>query len=579
MSVQNFETLRRRVIRHLERIYPGRDNERLADTVIARMGIDDNCCSPEPHASLWSEEDIYLITYGDSLRCDSEPPLKTLRRFLRTQLHDTITAVHILPFFPWSSDDGFAVINYAEVNDALGDWEDIEAIAHKFDLMSDLVINHCSSRSLWYENFKAGKEPGKEYFRTAEPDSDLSQVVRPRTSPLLKPVETANGIRHVWCTFSHDQIDLDFANPQVLLEFLGIIRQYLDHGVRIFRLDAVAFLWKELGTRCINLPETHEMIRLLRVLIEHAAPGSIIITETNIPNMENLSYFGNANEAHCVYNFSLPPLLVHTLLTGNSQALKNWLMSLPQTQQGTCYLNFIASHDGIGLRPVEGLLTEHEVNQMVRSMEGFGGRISWRSLSSGQMRPYEMNIALFDACRGTLAGADNHQIDRFVCAHAMMLSLAGIPALYIHSLLGTENDQERVERTQHNRHINRHQWDCNRLLDLLGDDNTHHAEVFRRLRTLIAIRADQRAFHPNAPQFALHVGNQIFALWRQSLDQEQCIFALNNISSIPQTLAFDEINVPPAQQWRDLITGRVYDDPMTILEIAPYQTIWLSNEE
>jgi sucrose phosphorylase len=569
--------LKQRVITHLDAVYGGSDNSTLAQALLERFGIADDCASPAPHENLWSERDIVLITYGDSLQRPDEKPLETLRSFLHRHLKECVSAVHILPFFPWSSDDGFSVINYVEVNEALGEWSDIEAIASEFDLMADLVINHCSSRSLWFENFKADRDPGRDYFRLCAPDADLSQVVRPRTSPLLRSVETVAGTRHVWCTFSHDQIDLDFSNPTVLLEFAGILRQYLEHGVRIIRLDAVAFLWKELGTPCINLPQTHELIRLLRLLVEHAAPSSIIITETNLPNHENLSYFGNANEAHSIYNFSLPPLLVQALVTGNGQALRNWLMSMPPTQQGTCYLNFIASHDGIGLRPVEGLLSEHEVNQLVRTLERFGARISWRTLSDGRPHPYEINVALFDAMRGTEAGEDGWQIERFLCAHAIMLAMEGIPAIYIHSFLATGNDERRVELSQHNRAINRHQWDMAELEAQLATPDSAHAQVFARLRELIRLRMAQPAFHPNAVQYTLQLGDGLIALWRQSLDQRQHIFAIHNITDRPQQFSLAAVNLPEADGWYDLIGGDTCPDRLCQLTLAPYQCLWLSN--
>ena len=346
--------LRDKLYAHLEQIYPQRELSRLVELLIELMELDQRCFMPEAHKNLWDERDCLMIAYGDSLQREGEWPLHTLHDFLRRECRGVISGVHILPFYPWSSDDGFAVINYVEVNPSLGEWQDINAISRDFDVMADLVINHCSSRSQWFENFKQRRDPGKDYFVEADPEWDLSAVVRPRTSPLLAEVQTLDGKRHVWCTFSHDQVDLNFANPEVLLEFVRIVRHYLDQGVRIFRLDAVAFLWREPGTNCLNLNQTHEMVRLLRSLIEHAAPDAILITETNIPLRENLAYFGNANEAHLVYNFSLPPLLLNALVSGDSSALNRWMMGMPAAQDGTTYFNFIASHDGIGLRPAEG---------------------------------------------------------------------------------------------------------------------------------------------------------------------------------------------------------------------------------
>jgi sucrose phosphorylase len=483
--------------------------------------------------------------------------------------------VHILPFYPWTSDDGFAVVDYLQVNTSLGDWDDILAIGAKYDLMADLVINHCSASSQWFENFLRNEEPGKDYFVTASPRDDLSLVVRPRTSPLLCEVESVDGRRHVWCTFSHDQVDLNFRNPEVLKRMVEIIRHYLDNGVRIFRLDAVAFLWKEPGTSCLNLRKTHEIVRLLRTLIEHARVDAMIITETNIPNQENLSYFGNANEAHCVYNFSLPPLLVNTLVTGDCFYLKQWMMSMPPPQHGTAYFNFIASHDGIGLRPAEGLLSDDELQTLISTMRRFGGHVSYRALDSGENKPYEINIALFDALQGTVAGPDEYAVDRFVCAHAIMLGLEGIPGIYLHSLLGTRNDMERLERTGQNRAINRHQWQLDELEAALADPGTEHARVFQGLMNLLSIRQRQAAFHPNATQFTLHLGAKLFGFWRQSMDRRQSIFCITNISDQPQLLQLSDINLIEAQDWTDLISDEDCNSQQLLL--APYRTVWISN--
>ncbi|MDJ0832433.1 MAG: sugar phosphorylase [Gammaproteobacteria bacterium] len=571
--------LRERLTNHLQLIYPREDIPQLMEQLIAIMDLDRCCQKHKKYRNNWSQQDILAISYGDSFLREGERPLQTLRTFFNEQFADAINCIHILPFYPWSSDDGFAVINYKQVNDKLGDWQDIEQIAQEFKLMADLVINHCSSRSEWFEQFKQGRAPGKDYFISVDPATDLSQVVRPRTSPLLKEVETAEGTQHVWCTFSHDQVDLNFANPQVLLEIVSIVDFYLSRGVQIFRLDAVAFLWKEIGTSCLNLPQTHEIVRLLRTLIEHKNPNSIIITETNIPNRENLAYFGNANEAHVIYNFALPPLLLHTLLTGNNYYLNNWLMSMPPAQDGTTYLNFIASHDGIGLRPIEGILSDQEIDMIADSMQAFGGRISWRNLGNDEVRPYELNISLFDALSGTLEGKDQWQMDRFVCAHAIMLSLEGIPAFYIHSLLATENDRDKMEATGNNRSINRHEWQCDDLGLLLNNQNSHHSLVLSRLKQLISLRSKQPAFHPNATQYTLHLGEGIFSFWRQSRKREQSIFCIFNITNQPQQVPLTSVNLIETSRWHDLLSGDVYNDLFANLELAPYQCLWITNRD
>ncbi|MBL6689514.1 MAG: sugar phosphorylase [Pseudomonadales bacterium] len=569
-------SLRDRIILHLEVIYPDLDTS-LADRLMQAMGYDGEQASPDPHLNRWDESDVITITYANSVTRDSETPLHTLQEFLDHHLHDTITDVHILPFFPYSSDDGFAVLNYRQVNGSMGEWEDIESIASRYRLMADLVVNHCSSRSEWFEQFKRNEAPGRDYFFTVPPDADVSEVVRPRTNPLLQAVETLDGTRHVWCTFSHDQVDLDFRNPELLLEMVEIIAFYLDRGVRVFRLDAIAFLWKVPGTSCLNLPETHEVVRLFRTLIEHREPDALIVTETNIPNRENLAYFGNANEAHIIYNFALPPLLLHAMVTGNNHYLRNWLMSMPPAQDGTTYLNFIASHDGIGLRPIEGILTEEETGQLLLTMQSFGGRVSWRNLNHDEVKPYEINISLFSAMQGTLQGPDEWQVERFVCAHTIMAALEGIPAFYIHSLTATENDQAKFEATGNNRAINRHVWDADVLDHVLADENTDSSRVMARLKSMLAIRKQQPAFHPNATQYTLHLGEGLFCFWRQSRRREQSIFCIHNITRHQVSFTLSDLNLVETNEWRDLFKGEVFEDFLQVVELAPYQCLWLTN--
>ena len=577
-----FSPLKKKLLDQLTFIYKGVEVEQLlpeiAQELIDIMDIGDKPDLPIPFQNNWSEKDVCLITYGNSIVKDNEAPLKTLKRFIDNNTKKQINSVHILPFFPYSSDDGFSVIDYSSVNESLGSWQDIEAISGDYKLMADIVINHCSSRSAWFQNFIRGEDNGHDFFFTASPDDDLSDVTRPRVSPLLREVETANGTKHVWCTFSHDQVDFDFRNPAVLKAFVSIVKLYLDAGIQIFRFDAIAFLWKVVGTNSINLPQTHEVVRLLRLLIETRVPESVIITETNIPNTQNLTYFGNSNEAHGIYNFSLPPLLINTLLTGDCSYLKRWLMSMPPAQDGTMYFNFIASHDGIGLRPAEGLLTDDELGELAQTIAGFGGKVSMRTTETGEQKAYELNIALYDALQGTVNGKDEWNFERFICAHTIMFGLEGVPGLYIHSLLGTQNDYLKVENTQQNRSINRHRWEEDALKTALGDDSLHHGKVLSAITDLIDIRIKQPAFHPNATQFTLHLGVTLFGFWRQSLNRKQSIFCISNVTDKPVKLVLSELNLIMTENWIELISGLEITSITENLELSPYQTVWISNQ-
>ncbi|MBU3002879.1 sugar phosphorylase [Paraglaciecola arctica] len=577
------EQLTERVEHHLAVIYEDIELQtqypELCRQLLRTMRIDDGevLIEPKRHHNNWDQRDVMLITYGDSIEASGEKPLQTLHHFLKDYCGDAINSVHILPFFPYSSDDGFSVIDYSTVNESLGNWDDIKSITSDYRVMSDVVINHCSSRSLWFQNFIKGEGPGSDFFYTASIEDDVSNVVRPRTSDLLRLTETKNGEKQVWCTFSHDQVDFDFRNPVVLDTFVSIIRQYLDMGIRIFRLDAVAFLWKKIGSSCINLEQTHEVVRLLRTLIEHAVSDAVIITETNIPNRQNLTYFGNANEAHGIYNFSLPPLLVNTLVTGSCKHLKSWLGSMPPSQNGTFFFNFIASHDGIGLRPAEGLLEDQELTTLVNTMQNFGGRISWRTSEEGKQKAYEINIALYDALQGTIKGTDKWGLDRFICAHSIMFGLEGIPGIYIHSLLGTGNDYERVKNTSHNRSINRHKWNYAELQEQLSAPYSQHSKVHCRMIKLLNIRKQQAAFHPSATQFTLQLGEQIFGFWRQSTDRRQSIFCIYNISDEPQVIRLSDLNLIGTDLWFDLISDQTISLEDLECQLTPYQAMWISN--
>lgn len=568
---------------YLEIIYPGKDTDTLARKATAVFepvhdSQGDSCASAIP---LWSEKDIALLTYGNSLEEENVRPLTTLDRFLKDYARDRFSIVHILPFFPYSSDDGFAVMDYYTVNPSLGTWDDIRKIAGRCRLMADLVVNHTSSRILWFENFKKGLHPGKDYYITVDPESDLSRVIRPRTSPLLQEVSTPDGPRYVWCTFSHDQVDLDFKNPDVLMEFLSIIRHYLDNGVQVFRLDAVAFLWKEARTICLHLGQTHKIVKLMRTLIQAHNPRAIIITETNVPARENLSYLGLGDEAQMIYNFPLPPFLVNTMVTGNSKGITDWLKTMPDTMETTTCLNFIASHDGIGLRPVEDYFSRQEMRQLIDLMKAFGGRISTRAVNGHPDKPYEINISLWDAMKGTVHGReDNFQAERFICAHTIMLGLKGIPAFYINSLLGTENDYDRRENLQSNRAVNRHVWNYPDLCEKLADPGDHHHQVFFAFCSLMDKRKQHMAFHPDAGQTTFNINRNVVAFQRRpdETGNTSALLCIHNITGQAVLIPPEDLPATWRQAGEDLISEKSIQLDKG-LGLAPYQSMWIKREK
>ena len=443
--------------------------------------------------------------------------------------------------------------------------------------MADIVINHASKQSEYFREFIRGNKIYKDFFITLDKNEGFETVVRPRSSDLFQEIEISNQKKYLWCTFSHDQIDLNFKNPRVLLFFIKLIYLYLKHGIKVFRLDAVAFLWKEKSTNCLNLPQTHEVVKLFRTILDHYNQNTLLITETNLPNLENLSYFGNGDEANAIYNFTLPPLLLWTLLMGDSTALRKWSMGMPPAKEQTTYFNFIASHDGIGLRPTENILTNKERDTLIDIVKEFGGVISNRKKPDGTETVYELNIALLDAMKGTFKGIDHMQVERFIACHAIMLSLEGIPAFYIHSVLGTTNDYELMKKNSQNRSINRKSWDINEIKNKLLDDKSINNQVYKSIINLVKIRKKQPAFHPNAIQFTFNLGKNFFGIWRQSLDKKQSIFSVTNVTNIFQYLDLTELNLIESEKWWELINNNEITNIKSIIALKAYQTVWISN--
>jgi sucrose phosphorylase len=571
-----FERLRDRLARLYGEEYLPRLLGRL-ELLAGRYGVG-QCPPEEPGNGLWDQRDAVLIAYGDMVSRGEEAPLQTLKRFVEGHLGDAVSAVHVLPFFPSSSDDGFSVEDYREVDPALGGWEQIRSLAQRYRLMVDLVINHVSAQGPWFRSYSNGVAPARHFFIEVEPGTDLTSVTRPRTHPLLRPVQTPSGERFVWATFSHDQIDLDFRNPDVLFELMDVLLFYVHQGARIIRLDAIAYLWKEIGTSCIHLPQTHQVVKLMRDLLELLAPGVILLTETNVPHAENLRYFGDGDEAQMVYQFSLPPLLLQALETGSARYLSEWAASLEPPPAGCTYFNFTASHDGIGVRPLEGLLPEAELEDLVTRMEQKGGRVSRRTNPDGSETPYELNIAYFDAL-GSPGRRDNELcIARFLCSQTLMISLQGVPGIYFNSLIGAPNWLAGVEQTGRARTINRRKWSETELEGLLEDRSNPASRILPEYVRRLQIRAAHPAFHPDAPQKVLQLPQSFFGLVRIAPDGLEKVLVLANVTMDPQRLGTARLENGFAETaWHELIGDwRAEGADLPSLELAPYQVLWLS---
>ena len=520
-----------------------------------------------------SEKTSLVISYGDNIYSSQSSSMKIFQKFFQKNLEKLFDTIHFLPFYPSSSDSGFAVKDHYQIDKKIGNWSDLKKISKSKKIMADVVINHASARGLWFKNFLKRKKPGKDYFLTVNSKFNTSKVVRPRDHKLLKKIKIFEKNDYLWRTFSPDQIDLNFKNPTVLLRFIKIIIHLINNGVTIFRLDAIAYLWKQNGTKCINLSQTHEIIKLLRVVTSLLNVQTLIITETNLPEKENLSYFGKNNEANWVYNFSLPPLLIHAFLFENSSYLNQWSRKLPSTKHGNCYLNFIASHDGIGIRPTEGILNEKTLGSFLKRLKKNGSKFSYRKVQNKSKKVYEANITVFDALRKSDFDPKGlFFLERYVSAHAIMISFEGIPAVYFNSLFGKSNDEAKYIITGNNRDVNRYKWNFNNITTKLRDKKSKQSIFYRNIGALLEIKRKQKAFHPNASRFNINLGSKIFCFKRISKDKKQSIICMTNLSSKIQTPNFTKKG-----SYRDLLNSNLKFREGNSLILKPFQTVWLTN--
>ncbi len=514
-----------------------------------------------------------LICYGNSVTDGNKKSLKVFNNFYKKHLKNNFDSVHFLPFYPSSSDSGFAVKDHYKIDPRLGSWRDVKKITNSCNVMADLVINHSSARGLWFSNFLKNKSPGKDYFFTVDKNFNSKKVIRPREHKLLKKIKLSDETKYLWRTFSPDQIDLNFKNPKVLIRFIKIIFNLINNGVRIFRLDAIAYLWKENGNTCINHTNTHNIIKFIRLVCNLLKTECIIITETNLPEKENLSYFGNNDEANWIYNFSLAPILVYSLLFEDSNKITKWSKNFPIAKLNNNYLNFIASHDGIGMRPIEGILSTNTQRKFLIRLKKNGGEFSYRKVQGVKKKVYEANITLFNAFK--YSDFDKSGIfgfERYMAAHTIMISFDGIPAIYFNSMFGNSNDNSKYIISGNKRDLNRYRWNKDKIEDHLKDQNSKQNKYYKNMSNILAIRRKQKAFHPNAIRKTLKLGANFFGIKRVSTDNKQSIYCITNMTSKLQLLKVNK-NI---FYKRNLFNSKLTKKSGKI-QFEPFQTVWLTN--
>ena len=548
----------------LAEIYPEKDVEIIALSIKNLIGKYQNLVKPS--TSQLTHKDIVLIAYGDHVKTDGEMPLQTLAKFATKYLYDHIDSIHILPFYPYSSDDGFSVIDYYQVNPDLGTWQDVEALAKDYKLMFDAVVNHISSQSKWFQGYLNGKEQYENYFIEKSPDTDLSAVVRPRALPLLSKFKDAKGnTRHIWTTFSQDQIDLNYENPKVLLQVLDVLLFYISKGAKLLRLDAIGFLWKVPGTTSIHLPQTHSIIQLVRLVLGQVSKEVTLVTETNVPHQENISYFGDGtNEAQMVYNFTLPPLLAFSLLKEDTKTLQAWAASLSLPSQQTCFFNFTASHDGVGVRPLQGIVPDADIDFLAKTAKKHGGYISYKNNPDGSQSPYELNCNYLDL----IAHPDEEEgvrIKKMLLTQGVALCMPGVPGIYFHSLVGSGNYKKGVEATGMKRTINREKLDYEVLCKELEAPNSFRAKLYKQFLHLIDTRKKYQVFNPFGDFKFPKVHKNVFAIER--VGETQKILCLFNFSSKTIELDLGETS------GENVLTG--LNENLKALKLKAWEQKWI----
>ena len=526
----------------------------------------------------WNESHSVLITYADSIYKNGEATLITLQDLLSKHFGSLSKVVHILPFLKSTSDGGFAVSSYDSLEEKFGCWDDLKSISKNHDLMADLVLNHVSSSHPWVQQFIKSQEPGISNVFSPKQNLDWSNVVRPRSSSLFSQINTEDGPKQVWTTFGPDQIDLNWHNPKMTIEFLNLIINYLSNGVKWLRLDAVGFIWKESGTTCLHLPKAHSIVKILRIFLDNLLTNGVLITETNVPQKENLSYLLPEDVAHMAYNFPLPPLLLEAIITSRADILNSWICNWPDLPEDTTLFNFTASHDGVGLRALEGLMSDQRIKDLLINCEKRGGLVSHRRLSNGIDKPYELNISWWSAMEDSGRDANRYQYERFILTQLLVMALKGVPAFYLPALLASENDIKSFSMTGQRRDLNREKFKSENLLSIFENPESNATRNLECLRHAMNIRSTLKQFHPISEMECLTQGRSDIVVIKRSSGVNS-VFAVHNMTEnkINFQLIDDELPVLIKNDlnMQDYLTSKKYNSKNIILD--PFQVVWLSS--
>ena len=373
---------------------------------------------------------------------------------------------------------------------------------------------------------------------------------------------------------------LNFRNPRVLLEMLDVLLCYRGHGADWLRLDAAGYMWKELGTPSIHHPNTHRLLQVLRDALAGRA-DLVSVAEVNEPQDTILPYLGSTEagvESDLVYQFAHFPLAVHALLSGDAGHYKRWLGTL-EPFAGRQFITVFGSHDGMGRKPVIGLLPDADLERLVTMLAADHGALPNYALQAGGGRIiYELCATPWSLInRADAEEPLQLQVDRYAACAALGLTLRGVPAFYINGLLGVPNRLDPGQLDE-NRSINREQFDEQALYAELDARGSQMRRVLERLLHLIAVRAAEPAFAPGGPPLrVLDSPPAVVAVVADGRGRR--VVALTNISAAPQRLRLDTALFNWRRSASELITGAEWTEPaepVWELLLEPYEVLWLA---
>lgn len=545
----------------LQTLYPTKPN--LADEIEALLG---QSTSRNASTRAFSEKDIVLILYPDHIAENGKPSLETLSTFLDTYVKDAVNTIHLLPFYPSGGDGGFAVADYENVDPKYGMWKHITHLAKKYRIMVDFVANHTATTHKWFVEFLNGNKKYQDYFLWFDKQVDTSWAYRTRTSPLLTPFEKKDGSRvWVWTGFSPLQADLNYQNPDVFLDMTKILIHYLNMGASLIRIDAAGYLWKQIGTSSVHMPQTHTILAIWRAIMAEMKPNVYLITETNVPNNINVQYFGKTiPEAHIVYNFGLSPLLLYTFMQKDTTVLNDWTKTLHTPRTDTTYFSITQTHDGVNVRSVDGVLSTEQITHLAQRTKQVGGGINSRLLPDRTTEPYELDV-VYKSFLGSS--------EALLASQAIALCMSGVPGVYFNSLIGGENWEQGVEKNHEKRAINRRKYTLEEITACLEKkENTIHEYLH-----MLSVRAQEPLFAPHIQQTILSVGPKVFGLQRMSGKEK--LLALTNISDTLKSIDITKL-LNTIKEATDILANRTYRFELNpIIFLKPYQSVWIKMQE